>query len=233
MNNLAFSGFSPETFKFFTQLKVHNDKIWFNENRSVFDNNVLPEAQAFVVTVGEKLKQIVPDVVAIPKTDKSIFRIYRDTRFSPDKTPYKTHLGIFFWEGPLKKMECSGFYFQLNPEYVFFGVGMHQFPPQVLEVYRKAVADETIGASLNKMLEKVKAGNKFDLGWTKYKRVPRGYDADHPDADLLKHGGLGFSCQRDIPANINSADFASYCMDIFEAMAPVHFWLRDLLYSNF
>jgi hypothetical protein len=71
------------------------------------------------------------------------------------------------------------------------------------------------------------------LGWTKYKRVPRGFDPDHPNADLLKHGGLGFSYKLDLPSNINSEEFADYCMEIFESMAPVHFWLRDLLYRNF
>ncbi|MEE8298440.1 MAG: TIGR02453 family protein, partial [Thermodesulfobacteriota bacterium] len=100
----GFHGFTKATFKFFKDLEKSNTKKWFEENRKIYEKNVLEPAQEFVMEMGERLKSISPKIVAIPKTDKSIFRIYRDMRFSKDKTPYKTHLGIFFWEGPKKKL---------------------------------------------------------------------------------------------------------------------------------
>ena len=90
-----FNGFNRKTFKFFKDLEENNTREWFEEHRSIFEKNVMEPAQEFVMEMGERLKSISPKIVAIPKTDKSIFRIYRDVRFSKDKTPYKTHLGIF------------------------------------------------------------------------------------------------------------------------------------------
>ena len=106
---LIFNGFTKETFRFFRDLENNNTKEWFQENRTLYEKNVMEPAQEYVMEMGERLKSISPKIVAIPKTDKSIFRIYRDVRFSKDKTPYKTHLGIFFWEGPRKKLGNPGF----------------------------------------------------------------------------------------------------------------------------
>jgi uncharacterized protein (TIGR02453 family) len=233
MNSHAFKGFSEETLHFFARLKVQNEKSFFEENRHIYDHHVLPEAQAFVVDMGERLRTLSPGIQAIPKIDKSIFRLHRDIRFSPNKEPYKTHLGIFFWEGPLKKMESSGFYFQLTAEHVFFGVGIHMFSPQILEAYRRNVADVKRGEALKRIISEIKTDSRYDLGWSRYKRVPRGIDADHPHADLLKYGGLGFSLEEKLPDSIDSAGFIDYCFDVFEPLLPIHIWLKDLLYSNF
>ena len=80
-------------------------------------------ARLFVGEMGARLKKLSPGVQADPRVDKSIFRIFRDTRFSRDKTPYKTHLGIWFWEGDGPRMECSGFYFHLDPPKLMNGSG--------------------------------------------------------------------------------------------------------------
>ena len=127
-STLKFEGFSKHTVKFFKDLKKNNSKQWFEKNREIFDNHVMLESQLFIAEMGQKLQKIAPDIVAIPKTDKSIFRIHRDVRFSKDKSPYKTHLALLMWEGPFKKMENSGFYFHFEPSKLFLGAGMHVFP---------------------------------------------------------------------------------------------------------
>jgi uncharacterized protein (TIGR02453 family) len=154
------------------------------------------EASTFVVEMGKRLESTAPNIVAVPKTDQSIFRIYRDTRFSKDKRPYKTHLAVFLWEGPFKKMENSGFYFHLEPDKVFLGVGLYRFPSHLLKSYRDAVVHKQYGKSLTQAIEKVTKNKKYVFGWKQYKKVPRGYDPDHENAELLLHGGLIYSAQR-------------------------------------
>ena len=93
----AFNGFSIEMVKFFQNLKNNNSKQWFEAHRHIYDNYVLQPARVFVVEMGKRLEKIVPAVNAIPKVNQSLFRINRDTRFSKDKRPYKTNIGIWFW----------------------------------------------------------------------------------------------------------------------------------------
>ncbi|MEI6613544.1 MAG: DUF2461 domain-containing protein, partial [Chrysiogenales bacterium] len=110
-----FRGFSKKTVEFFKDLAANNNREWFAAQRNNYEENVLQPARAFVVAMGERLQRLTPGITANPRTDGSLFRIYRDTRFSPDKSPYKTHMGIFFWEGKRPRMECSGYYFHLEP----------------------------------------------------------------------------------------------------------------------
>ena len=224
----SFQGFSRETLHFFEDLRQNNTKIWFEENRSIFDKYVLAEAKAFVADMGAKLNPIAPNVVAIPKIDKTIFRIHRDVRFSKNKDPYKTHLGMFFWEGSRKKLENSGFYIQLNPDNAFIGVGMHEFSPDMMKLYRDNVSDEKQATKLLKTINQINKDNRYELGWKKYKRVPRGYDSEYKYADLLLHGGLGFSCTIEDSKILHSSNFLEEVYKIFEQMSPIHIWLRNL-----
>ena len=105
-----FSGFPREYFSFFNQLKKNNSKEWFEKHRGDYDEFVLHPAREFVIEMGKKLRKIAPGVNAIPKVNQSLFKINRDVRFSKDKSPYKTYMGIWLWEGDRKRMECSGFY---------------------------------------------------------------------------------------------------------------------------
>ncbi len=100
----AFSGFTKKTIGFFRGLEKNNTKDWFDQNRDVYDGDVMSPAMGFVKELGEKLKSISPGIVADPRRDKSIFRLNRDTRFGTNKQHYKTHLGIYFWEGKGKKL---------------------------------------------------------------------------------------------------------------------------------
>ena len=133
-----FEGFSSKTVKFFKELARHNSKALFEEHKPSYDSEVLSPSREFVLAMGERLKKIAPLVNADPKVNKSLFRIYRDVRFSKDKSPYKTHMGLWFWEGPGPRMECSGFYFQMEPPKVMLGVGIYCLPKFLLAPYRQA-----------------------------------------------------------------------------------------------
>jgi uncharacterized protein (TIGR02453 family) len=153
----SFPGFPRECPAFFKGLERNNNKVWFEQHRHEFDDHVMEPARTFVVEMGARLRRIVPAVHADPRVDRSIFRIFRDTRFSPDKTPYKTHLGLWFWEGDGPRMECSGFYFHLEPKNVFVGVGIYMFPKGFLDAYREAVVDARHGKALRRAVQALQA----------------------------------------------------------------------------
>ncbi len=104
---------------YFSHLKKNNNKPWFEKHRTEYQDKVLEPAMEFVAAVGGKIRKFAPNIVADPRINKSIFRIYRDVRFSKDKTPYKTHLAVFFWEGSAPKLENPGFYIHMDDVEIF------------------------------------------------------------------------------------------------------------------
>ena len=227
-SKLKFEGFSKQTVKFFKDLKKNNSKQWFDKNRDTFDKQVMLESQLFIAEMGQKLQKIAPDIVAIPKTDKSIFRIHRDVRFSKDKSPYKTHLALLFWEGPFKKMENSGFYFHLEPTKLFLGVGMHVFPKNLIHTYRESVVHPEYGQSFFKAIQKVEKSGSYKLGWKQFKKTPRGFDENHKNAEYLLYGGIGYQYEEPVPDVIYTKDAVNYVYEKFKEMSPIHVWLREM-----
>lgn len=227
-DDTAFSGFTKETVRFFTGLRRNNNKEWFERNRETYDRHVMAPAKLFVTAMGQRLKTIAPHIVAVPKVNKSIFRINRDTRFSLDSLPYKTNLGILFWDGDRPRMESSGFYFHLEPPDLWLGVGMYMIPDPLLGRFRKAVVDAKSGAEIRKITAAISAMAGSSLGGQHYKRVPAGFDPAHPNAALLKHNGLYASSEAKIPAELFSARLVDYCFERYEPLAPLHRWLMKL-----
>jgi len=223
----SFTGFSESAVKFFLDLRENNDKIWFADHKADFEQNVMNPARDFVMAMGDRLRTISPEVEAIPKTDKSIFRIYRDIRFSKDKRPFKTHLGVFFWEGPRKKMESSGFYFHLEPPNLMLGVGMYMFPRDLLQPYREAVVHPVHGEKLKAAIRKVRDEFAYNIGGKHYKRIPSGFDPEHENAEFLLYNGLHVGEEINIPDALFSVELIDFCYERFKKMAPLHKWLVE------
>jgi uncharacterized protein (TIGR02453 family) len=221
----TFAGFSKKTIDFFVNLQKNNNKEWFDRNRDIYDRSVMAPARAFVVALGERLQAVSPDLVVDPRVNKSIFRIYRDTRFSLDKSPYKTHLGIYFWDKNRSKMESSGFYFHLEPPRLMLGAGIYNFPKPLLYVYRKSVVDEEYGEELKDIIEKIKKSSRFKIGRKHYKRIPFGFDSGHPNSELLLYNALYASFETQIPKELFSSALLDYCLKIFIKFNPLHEWL--------
>ena len=224
----VFSGFSKETVRFYAELRKNNNKPWFEEHRGIFEGHAMAEAKLFVAAMGERLKKIAPGLVAVPAVNKSIFRIYRDTRFSLDPTPYKTHLGIYFWDGSRPKMESAGFYFQLEPPDLYMGGGMYMIPDSLLDRYRRAVVDRARGPQIGKIVAALRARPGFSVEGLHYKRVPAGFVAGHPNAELLKHKGLYAGIEEKIPGEFYSAELIDHCLERFEPIVPLNRWLMKL-----
>lgn len=226
-----FTGFSHQTTVFFSELKANNNRDWFQANKDIFDKHVITPARSFVSDMGKKLRESISDqIVAQPAVNKSIFRIYRDTRFSLNKLPYKTHLGIYFWEGPGKKLENSGFYFHLEPPNLILGGGMYMIPKNLLGPYRQSVVDDQYGEELTAIIGELSESDGYTVGGKHYKRIPPGYDADHPNGELLLHNGLWAGYEEPFPEELFSENLIPYCLKIFQKMAPLHRWLVQMSY---
>jgi len=224
-----FKGFSNETVRFFNGLRRTNTRDWFEKNRAVYENHVLAPAKSFVVDMGARLRTLAPRIAAVPQVNKSIFRLNRDTRFSLDPSPYKTNLGIYFWDASRPRMEATGFYFHLEPPALILGTGFYLFPDTFIDRYRRAVVDPKRGPELARRLARILENKEFKLGGQHYKRVPAGFDPGHPNAELLKHNGLHVGFETRIPEELYSARMIDYCFEKFRAMAPLHDWLAKLL----
>jgi len=223
--------FTKKSVKFLTDLAQNNSKEWFEQNRSVFNESIMEPAKEFVEALGGVIRDFCPDVKAIPKTDKSIFRMHRDTRFSQNKNPYKNNLGIYFWEGERKKMECSGFYFHIEPKHFFMGSGMYMFPKDILKQYRRVVAKELPAKELNETVKKLIKKYDFELGGKYYKKIPRGFTIEHNYPEYILFNGLWIGTKSSpVKKFLEIKDQVAYVNDLFKKMAPIHNWLMENVY---
>lgn len=221
-----FNGFTQDTLRLYSELSKNNDRLWFENNKEIYRTEVIKPAVEFVKSMGARLQSLSPRIVADTRTNGSgsIFRVYRDVRFSKDKRPYKTFLGIFFWEGENKKMNNPGFYFHLEPKKLMLFAGMHEFSKDRLGIYRNAVVDSENLKELESIKKEIIKGSSYELGGRHYKRIPRGYES-HENNQFLLHNGLYAYCESDIPEELFSAALVEYCFKRFEHMQPLHNWL--------
>ena len=219
-----FKGFPKETVKFFEDLKKNNSKEWFEAHKKDYEQYVKRPAEDFVIAMGKKLQQLSPHFRAIPKVNQSLFRINRDTRFSNDKTPYKTNLGIWFWEGERKRMECTGFYFHFGDGNLMLGAGMHVFSKENLARFRKAVVHKQHGPQLKKTISAI-SRNGYAVHGRHYKRIPQGFGASHKLSEFLLYSGLSAMTEGKIPKEFYASAIVNYVFSHFKKMYPLHEWL--------
>lgn len=219
--------FSVQTLEFLADLEQHNDRAWFEANRKRYEEHFVAPAKAFVVEVGARIEAAVPGVHAEPRVNGSIFRINRDTRFSKDKRPYKHHLDLMFWVGEGRSRECPGFFFRLMPDGLFVGGGMHGFDKEKLRRFRAAVAADGPGAALDAAAAAVRAAGDYNLGGQTYKRVPRGFEPDHPRAGWLRHSALWADWSASPPPAVDGPEFTETVVDHMVACAPIVRWIHD------
>jgi uncharacterized protein (TIGR02453 family) len=224
----GFSGFTKQSLSFFKDLAQNNTKMWFEQHKETYEQEILSPARDFILAMGAKLKKIAPGIQADPRVNKSLFRLNRDTRFSHDKTPYKTNLGLWFWEGKGPRMECSGFYFHLDPEKLMLGSGLYCFPKEMLETYRRSVVHPVHGPALIKALNQIKKSKDYFIGGTHFKKTPQGYDPLHPNSEYLLYNGLYAGIDLSVPADLFSNKLLDLCFEHYKKMSPLHRWLLAL-----
>ncbi len=179
------SYFTAETFDFVRDLRVNNDRDWFMANKSRYESAVVEPSLAFISDFDQRLETISRHFVAIPKrVGGSMFRIYRDTRFSKDKSPYKTHVGIHFRHRQAKDVHAPGFYLHMEPGQAFAGAGIWRPDKESLQGIREAIADDPEG--WRTVSQGSPFATRFRLDGDRLKRPPRGFDAEHPAVEELK-----------------------------------------------
>lgn len=185
MAKSTFPGFPLETLRFLHDLKLNNNRDWFLDNKQRYESLVRTPALEFISAMQEPLKKLSPHFVAVPKkVGGSLMRVYRDVRFSKDKTPYKTNIGIHFRHKRGKDVHAPGVYLHIDTEEVFLGIGIWHPESKALGKIRKAIAKE----STRWLKIKKAAGFKkaFECQGDKLKRKPKDYPADHPMIEELK-----------------------------------------------
>jgi uncharacterized protein (TIGR02453 family) len=177
--------FSPELFAFLRELADNNDREWFAANKGRYVAEVQEPALAFIEDVGLRLPEVSRHLVADPRTvGGSLFRIYRDTRFSKDKSPYKTQVGIQFRHERARDAHAPGYYLHLEPGSVFMACGTWRPDGDTLHAIRTAIASKP--ARWQAIVDDPAFTQRFRLGGEALKRPPAGFDRDHPLIEELK-----------------------------------------------
>ena len=177
--------FDRAFFRFLKDLDQNNQREWFQANKQRYEDEVRHPAQQFISDFGPLLHKISPHFLADPRpSGGSMFRIYRDTRFAKDKTPYKTHVGIQFRHQQGKDVHAPGFYLHLDPEGCFAGVGIWHPDSNALAGIRGAIDEQP--RRWKQISGSKRFSDTFQLAGDSLKRAPKGYDPDHPMIDDLK-----------------------------------------------
>ena len=177
--------FTPALFEFLRELKANNNRSWFEANKERYKADVRDPVLDLISDFAQPLSEISPYFVADPRANGgSLFRIYRDVRFSKDKTPYKTNVGAHFRHVAGKDAHAPGFYLHLEPETCFAGCGIWHPDNRTLGEIRDAIINRP--EELNTIASSKEFSNTFKMMGTSLKRPPRGYDPNHPLIEELK-----------------------------------------------
>ncbi len=173
--------FTKETFRFLRELAKNNQRDWFDANRVRYDEHVRDPALRFIEAFAPHLTTLSPHFHAGPR---SLFRIHKDTRFSKDKSPYKTHTGIQFRHDQARDVHAPGYYFHIEPRSVFVAVGLWHPEGSSLRRIREHIVEEP--AAWKKASRGTKFTRVFTMEGERLSRPPRGFDPEHPLAEDLK-----------------------------------------------
>jgi uncharacterized protein (TIGR02453 family) len=180
---------TPELFTFFRELRENNNRDWFEANKKRYEAHVREPLLQFITDFGIRLAEISPHYVAdARRSGGSLFRIYRDIRFSKDKTPYKTAAGIQFRHESGKDVHAPGFYLHLEPDNVFAGAGIWQPDTQTLTKVRDAIVENP--SRWQQVISGEAFKSTYKLEGDSLKRLPKGYDPDHPFIEDLRRKGF-------------------------------------------
>jgi uncharacterized protein (TIGR02453 family) len=217
---MTFDGFPKDFFVFFRELKENNERNWFEANKQRFRESVQAPMSVFIEAMAPKLAKISKHFTADPRPNGgSMFRIYRDVRFSKDKRPYKEHAACHFRHALGKDVHAPGFYMHFAPDEVFFGGGLWMPPPEVLAKIREAIAMRS--AAWKKLQESAAFRNYFDgVRGEALTRPPRGFDPAHPFIEDIKRKSF-YAMHEASPKLAVSSALVDEVSEAFVALGPL------------
>lgn len=224
-----FAGFKQPLFTFIDELIANNNRDWFNANKARYKAEVVAPMVSFIEAMAPRLRKISKHYVADARPHGgSLFRIYRDSRFSKDKRPYKEHVAAQFRHEAGKDAHAPGFYFHLEPQRVIFGGGIWMPPSEHLQKIRFAIADNPRAWTNVRNNKRLKATFDDGVQGNSLKRPPRGFDADAKHIEDLKR--KSFFLMREVsPARARRKDFIDHVADTFAAARPMLRFINDAL----
>ena len=232
----TFTGFRPEAIQFLVDLAANNDRAWFQPRKAEYERLLKQPLEELCVALDAEFRTQGLPLRADPS--RSPFRIYRDTRFSKDKSPYKTHVAASFgWAGDggeaegrshTETVHASGGYFHLQPGEIYVGGGVWHPDPSWLKAFRDRIVDDYDGfrGLVERPAFRDAFGNVSDDGES-LKRVPPGYPPDHPAADLLRKKNVTFG-RRLSDAEAMSPDLPRTIADSFAIATPLMRYLATI-----
>jgi len=223
---MYFNGFPKRGLAFLNKIIVNNSKEWLDANREEYERVIVAPNKAYVEEMGEHLQILVPTINAIPNTNKSLFRIYRDARFHLND-PIKTRIGIIFWQGSGHRMQSSSFYMHYDPQEVFVATGIRNFKPTLLKTYREYIQNEERRTRLHTILEDLKTKG-YMLPEAKYKRMPRECKAEDSNSYLYLMGAIYAYTTFTPNDTFHSEAIIDRNFKIYEDMLELQQWLYEL-----
>lgn len=212
-SSVAFRGWPAEALEFFEGLAADNSKTYWQAHKPAYE-------QVVKGPMDELLAELAPEF-----GEARLFRPYRDVRFSPDKSPYKTHIGATLAHAGLRGPNGAVGYVQLSADGLGVGAGMYHLAPDQLERYRRAVADETTGAAIGDIVAGLRAGGLDVAAHETLKTAPRGYLKDHPRIDLLRQKGLIVWRSWEPAAWLGTRKAKDRVVGVLRAARPMLAWL--------
>ena len=227
----AFKGFPEACLPFLKALSNNNDRAWFSENKAAYEQQVREPALAFIEHMQPRLQKISPRFRAIAKkSGGSLMRVYRDTRFSKDKTPYKINIGIQFRHELGKDVHAPGFYVHIEPEFCFVGAGIWHPENPLLGKIRDFIVDNP--ASWKAARDDKTFRRHFTLEGDSLKRPPRGFPPDHELMDDLKRKDF-IACKYFDCGKITAPSFAQFVTNSFRQADPFMRYLCSAVNVNY
>jgi len=213
-----YAGFTPESLSFLEELGANNNREWFKANKRRYEEQVLDVALRFIQSMQDPLAEFAPHFVAqATRVGGSLMRVYRDTRFSKNKLPYKTNIGIQFRHERAKDMHSPGYYVHVDPEQVFVGVGMWRPDSDPLRMIRERIAAKS--AEWRRTVGDRSFRRHLHLDGESLIRPPRGFDKDHELIDDIKRKSFIAIANLDIRECLNP-QFQRKVETVFKSGTP-------------
>lgn len=223
-----FKGFTKKTLLFLKDIKQNNNKEWFEAHRVEYEKLILNPSRAFVVEMGEHLQALESTINAEPKINKSLFRIFRDSRrLGSNKTPLKERIGIIFWQGNNKRLQSSAFYVHFSCEELFVAVGVRWFEKPMLDAYREYIKDDKNRNKLQNILDTITADN-YSIIEKSYKRYPKGFDSQMSNVELSLYKGMATYKILDAKLITDGEKLINTLYKIYEDMLPLQQFMYEV-----
>ena len=226
-----FSGFYKEGLLLLGEFRENNTKEYFEANRDRYNRYILEPNRAFVEEMGEHLMVLFDNIHAEPKVNRSLFKIFRDSRFHLSE-PIKSKIGIIFWAGSGHRMQSSSFYLHYDPSSIFWAVGIRNFKPPLLKVYREYIQNLRVREDLHRILDKLKTKG-YSIPEPHFKRYPKDMNEDDEFSYLYLYKAIYSFKESKITKNFFDESIVSQSFKYYQDMLPLFKWVYQFtLYKS-